>query len=119
MNPKSKPWPVTRSGWAKHYARQFDLSGSDKAAQLAMWYQFLSLAFEDEPVGILLVQAPAVNVRQQKAKALWETTCFPTSELERRTAAQQLLDFKKAAKVSWTTLGLPYTAGADLVEMTS
>ena len=84
-----------------------------------MWYQFLSLAFDDAPVSTPVVKAPAVSTRQQKAKALWETTCFPANEAERKAAATELLAFKKAAKVSWATLGLPDTAGTDLTEMLS
>ena len=42
-----KAYPVTRSGWARHYAREFGRTGSPAAAQLAAWYQLLHAAFGD------------------------------------------------------------------------
>lgn len=38
-------------------------------------------------------------------------------EAERKAAAVELLAFKKTAKVSWVTLGLPDTAGTDLTKL--
>ncbi len=37
--------PCSRQGWSKHYARQYSRTGSEQALTLAMWYQFLFLAF--------------------------------------------------------------------------
>jgi hypothetical protein len=76
-------------------------------------------AVDPKAVAASVVVAKQGNARQQKAKALWETTCFPANEAEGKTAAKALLDFKKASKVSWTTLGLPDTAGADLAKLLS
>jgi hypothetical protein len=76
-------------------------------------------ALDPKAVATAVVVAKQGNARQQKAKALWETTCFPATELERTQAAQALLDFKKAAKVSWATLGLPDATGADLTKLLS
>lgn len=74
---------------------------------------------DPKAVAASVVIAKQGNARQQKAKALWETTCFPANEAEFKAAAAELLAFKKAAKVSWTTLGLPDTAGADLNKLLS
>jgi len=76
-------------------------------------------AVDPKAVAASVVVAKQGNARQQKAKALWETTYFPANEAEGKTAAKALLDFKKASKVSWTTLGLPDTAGADLAKLLS
>lgn len=45
-----KAGPVTRMGWHKHYAQVFNKTGRHTAAHLAIWYQFLHLAF-DTPSG--------------------------------------------------------------------
>lgn len=74
-------------------------------------------AVDPKAVAASVVVAKQGNARQQKAKALWETTCFPANEAERKAAATELLAFKKAAKVSWATLGLPDTAGTDLTKL--
>lgn len=42
-----KAYPATRSGWARHYAREFDRTGRQSAAALAAWYQLLHAAFGD------------------------------------------------------------------------
>ena len=72
---------------------------------------------DPKAVAASVVVAKQGNARQQKAKALWETTCFPVNGAERKAAATELLAFKKAAKVSWATLGLPDTAGTDLTKL--
>ncbi len=38
--------PVTRAGWARHYAQRYNKTGSQQALQLAMWYDLLALAFD-------------------------------------------------------------------------
>lgn len=45
-----KAGPVTRIGWHKHYAKIFNKTGRHTAEHLAIWYQFLHLAF-DPPTG--------------------------------------------------------------------
>ena len=76
-------------------------------------------AVDPKAVAASVVVAKQGNARQQKAKALWETTCFPANEAEFKAAATELLAFKKSSKVSWATLGLPDTAGADLNKLLS
>lgn len=76
-------------------------------------------AVDPKAVAASVVVAKQGNARQQKAKALWETTCFPANEAERKAAATELLAFKKSAKVSWETLGLPPSTGVDLVKLMS
>jgi hypothetical protein len=52
-------------------------------------------------------QAPANESRQDKARRLWAmATDKNWSEPCKKGAAQELRDFKKTAKVSWTSLGL-------------
>jgi hypothetical protein len=41
-----KAYQATRTGWARHYARSFNRTGSQHALQLAMWYEALALAFD-------------------------------------------------------------------------
>lgn len=40
-----RAYPCTRLGWHKHYANQFNRTGSKQAEQLACWYLLLHLAF--------------------------------------------------------------------------
>lgn len=42
-----KSYPATRSGWARHYAREYARTRRESAAQLAAWYQLLHAAFGD------------------------------------------------------------------------
>lgn len=51
------PKPTTRKGWAEYYAKQFNKTHSKDAAILAMWYEFLHLAFDspDSPPHLTLV----------------------------------------------------------------
>lgn len=42
-----RQYPVTRSGWARHYSREFNRTGRPQAATLATWYYLLHLALGD------------------------------------------------------------------------
>ena len=42
-----KSYPSTRQGWSKHYSIRFNKTQCTQAAILAMWYEFLYLAFGD------------------------------------------------------------------------
>ncbi len=41
-----KAGPMTRMGWQQHYAKIFNKTGRRTAEHLAIWYQFLHLAFD-------------------------------------------------------------------------
>jgi hypothetical protein len=46
----TRAYPTTRSGWARHYEREYQRTGRQSAAVLASWYQLLHAAFGDEAV---------------------------------------------------------------------
>ena len=41
-------YPTTRLGWHKYYVARFNKTEHWQAEQLAMWYLFLHLAFDDQ-----------------------------------------------------------------------
>ena len=47
--------PASRIGWHNYYAKRFNKTKSPQAAQMALWYQLLHLAFDaPEPVPVKL-----------------------------------------------------------------
>lgn len=45
---KRRPTPITRRGWANYYATLFNKTEDSQALQLAMWYDLLALAFDED-----------------------------------------------------------------------
>lgn len=43
-----RPTPTTRRGWANYYAARFNKTEDPAAAHLAMWYDLLALAFDED-----------------------------------------------------------------------
>lgn len=43
----TRQYPVTRLGWHRHYAREFNRTGRPAAATLATWHLLLHLALGD------------------------------------------------------------------------
>lgn len=46
FNPSKYPASGDRLGWSNYYAQVFNKTGRETAAQLAMWYYLLHLAFD-------------------------------------------------------------------------
>jgi hypothetical protein len=61
--------------------------------------------------------AQAANGRQAKAAELWDIVMSSKDAAHRKAAAQDLLKFKKAAKVSWDKLGITQQQVETLLEV--
>lgn len=44
-----KQYPVTRQGWADHYAQIYNKTGRSTAEHLALWFLLLKEAFGERP----------------------------------------------------------------------
>lgn len=63
------------------------------------------------------VKAPVSGSRQDQAMSIYNRMSEATTDLERRKAAKELMEFKKAAKTGWQKLGLPDDVQVDLAKI--
>jgi hypothetical protein len=109
---------VTPVGEKKEVAKQVGeaLALDDKRMKSADTVAVEHTKVEDVQQAISDKVAQAANGRQAKAQDLWNTVLSATGEA-RKVAAQELLKFKKAAKVSWDKLGINQSQVETLLEV--
>lgn len=110
-----KASPVTRVGWHEYYVDLFNKTDGKRGEHLANWFLLLHLAFDEQPVAEL-VKTPKSR-RMQVAKLMWHIILINRNTEYTKTTAKSLLEYKKACKVGWHTLGLPDDATKTLTAL--